>query len=194
MRRVSQAEFARLHGVSRKTVTLWKTAGYLAVSEGQVDIEASDKALAERRLGRFKDVTAPVTPGNASPHVTRAVEPDLDDLERQADAFIERVLAGDFATLAEAERVKENALAVKNLLAVRQQAGALVEVEVAERLFFEASRAARDAWLNWPSRVAPLVGASLGVEADKVTEVLTAHVHAHLSDLGEPEADFHPEG
>lgn len=56
---------------------------------------------------------------------------------------------------------------------------------------FEEFRAQRDAWLNWPARVGPLIAAELGVEAaDKVTAVLTAHVHKQISNLGEPEANF----
>lgn len=186
---MSQADYSRLHGVSRKTVTQWKDAGYLTMVDGKVDADASDETLSGRRLGRFKgSVTAPVTAGNRTETVTP--EPDLEEIERDADAFIRRVLSGDYASLAEAERIKENALAVKNLLAVRKQAGALVEFEVAEAVLFGAARAARDAWINWPARVGPMVAADLGVEADKATEVLTAHVHEQLAQIGEPEADF----
>lgn len=46
---VSQAQFARLHGVSRKTVTLWKQRGYvLMTTGGQVDVAASNKMLRGR--------------------------------------------------------------------------------------------------------------------------------------------------
>jgi hypothetical protein len=33
---------------------------------------------------------------------------------------------------------------------------------VAEEVLFNAFRQQRDAWLNWPSRVAPLMAADLG--------------------------------
>jgi hypothetical protein len=46
---VSQAEFARLRGVSRKTVTIWKGQGRLAfTTEGLVDVSASDELLTQR--------------------------------------------------------------------------------------------------------------------------------------------------
>lgn len=117
---MSQAELAKRHGVSRKTVTSWKARGYLVVSGGKVDAEASDRALAQRSLGKFRNapssvaegVTEPVTPRAPTPP---AAAPSLEQIEHDADAFIRRVLAGDFASIAEAETVKENALAVKNL-------------------------------------------------------------------------------
>jgi len=212
---VNQAEYAAQHGVSRKTVTKWKTAGYLVFSDGMVDAEASDAVLRERGLGRFAGVTsapegnaetgakgntrAAPTKGNApadsaAPASAAAAETDIEDLEQRADRFIKDVLAGRYANFATAETIKENALALMRLLDVRQKAGLLVEIALAERILFEAFRGARDSWLNWPARVGPLLAADLGLEADKVTEALTAHVHKHLAELGEPAADFGREG
>jgi len=193
----SQAEFAALHGVSRKTATIWKQSGLLVFSGDKVDVEASDARLREKRVGRFKDVTgAAAVPlpagnkgGNALP-VTPSADADPDAVVASLDEFIGKVLAGDFATLLEAERVKENALALKHVLDARQKAGALVDIETATTVLFEVSRAARDSWLNWPARVGPLLAADLGLEADKVTEALTTHVHKHLEELGEPEVEF----
>ncbi|GAA0595575.1 hypothetical protein [Caenispirillum bisanense] len=198
---MSQADFSRRHGVSRKTVTQWKEAGYLTLAGGKVDVEASEATLAARRLGRYKvaaeGVTSPVTGGNtagAGNSLPPAADgPGLEQIERDADAFIRRVLAGDFASFAEAEKVKANALAVKNLLAVRKQAGALIEMDVAEQLFFETHRAARDHVMNFPAKVAPMLAADLGVDADRVATLLSEHVHQLLTDLGAPEADFSPE-
>ena len=47
---VNQAEFARLHKVSRKAVTTWKARGYLTFSGGLVDVDKSNATLA--RAGR----------------------------------------------------------------------------------------------------------------------------------------------
>lgn len=63
----------------------------------------------------------------------------------------------------------------------------LIDMDEASGLFFEAARTARDAWMNWPSRVAPLAAANLGMAADPLLEVLNEHVHQQLVDLGEPE-------
>ncbi len=91
----------------------------------------------------------------------------------------------------EARRVKEVYLALLNRLEFEQKSGALVELELAQTVMFEESRAQRDAWLNWPARVGPLLAAELGVAAaDRVTEILAAHVHTQIAQLGEPEANF----
>jgi hypothetical protein len=124
--------------------------------------------------------------------------PTADETEEAAESlfaeeiegFLDNVLAGTYADTATAERVKENALAAKHLLAARRDAGHLVEIEVAEAVLFETQRSQRDAWMNFPTRIGPLLAAELGMEADKVVEALTVHVHQQLDDLGDPEADF----
>ena len=108
------------------------------------------------------------------------------------DEFVAGVRSGRGYKLADSERIKEGALALKQVLAARQAAGDLVELALAEAVFFEQARAARDAWSNWPVRIGPLLAAELGLEADRVTEALSAHVHTHLADLGEPDPDFTP--
>ncbi|WP_162986963.1 hypothetical protein [Sphingomonas paeninsulae] len=76
------------------------------------------------------------------------------------------------------------------MLAARRDAGSLVEIEVAETVLFDTQRSQRDAWMNFPTRVGPLLAAELGIDADKLVEALTTHVHQLLDDLGEPDADF----
>ena len=70
----------------------------------------------------------------------------------------------------EARRVKENYLALLNQLDYEQKAGRLIELTHAERVVFETFRGVRDAWLNWPTRVGPLIAADLGCDAGQVTE------------------------
>ena len=49
MSTVSQAEYARLRGVAKKTATIWKQKGFLILTaDGGVDVEASDAKLAAR--------------------------------------------------------------------------------------------------------------------------------------------------
>ena len=111
------------------------------------------------------------------------------DEERVGD-FLSELLAGRFASVGMAERIKENGLAAKHLIAARKDAGSLVEVDRAEALFFEAARAWRDTWMGFPTRIGPLLAADLDVDTDKVVEALTVHVQQTLEQLGEPSADF----
>ncbi|KAF1027085.1 MAG: hypothetical protein GAK29_00891 [Acinetobacter bereziniae] len=47
---MNQAEFARLHAVSKKTVTTWKNKGWVVLNtDGMVDVELSNKNLEQYR-------------------------------------------------------------------------------------------------------------------------------------------------
>jgi len=52
---MNQADFAKLHGVSRKTVTTWKARGWLVQVGDEVDVEASNANIERYR----KTVTRP---------------------------------------------------------------------------------------------------------------------------------------
>jgi len=122
---------------------------------------------------------------------TAAPVPTIDPSDTPAQAASKLVAAlGATHELAEAIRIKENFNAKLKELEYEQKTGQLVDFETAQAVFFETFRAQRDAWLNWPIRIGPLLAADLGLEADKVTEALTAHVHKQISSLGEPEANF----
>ena len=173
---VSVRAFAKLDGCSEKLVRNAVKSGKLPVSgDGKLD-----RALAGtgwRKRTRHADTSADIS--------APAIDPELSD-----EDFVAAVLAGQFRGTASAERVKENALAAKHLLAARREAGDVVDIEIAEAVLFEQARQFRDAWLNWPVRVGPLIAAELGVAADPVVEALNAHVQQQLDDLGEPDADF----
>jgi hypothetical protein len=94
--------------------------------------------------------------------------------------------------LQQAILLKEQATAKLKQLEFAVKSGELISSEMAAGVLFEEFRAARDAWLNWPTAVAPHMAADLGVDIDKLVEVLTRYVHQHLSELGEPAGDFGP--
>ncbi len=55
---------------------------------------------------------------------------------------------------------------------------------------FRLAREERDAWINWPARVAALMAAELGVEAHPMQKVLETHVRAQLAELAEVRPEF----
>ncbi|MBN3851442.1 hypothetical protein G3N58_32195 [Paraburkholderia sp. Ac-20342] len=85
---------------------------------------------------------------------------------------------------------KEHALAGLRQLEYEQRAGTVVAIDVARRVLFEEARGARDAWLNWPARIAPILAARLGVEPDAALRVLTDLVREQLERVGAPDGDF----
>lgn len=191
---MNQSDFAKLHGVSRKTVTMWKSRGWLIMSGDDIDVGASNAQLEKYRktINRAgKDNTVVPIKKNLMPLPSK--DKDADEEGNPSLESIARELLlenGAELLLDEARRVKENYLALLTKLEFQQKDGQLIEMTVAEEVLFNAFRQQRDAWLNWPSRVAPLMAADLGVPADRMTEVLIEHVHKHISVLGEPE--FNP--
>ncbi|HHL5212149.1 TPA: hypothetical protein ACQ82X_002173 [Klebsiella pneumoniae] len=191
---MNQSDFAKLHNVSRKTVTMWKSRGWLIMSGDDIDVAASNAQLEKYRktVNRpSKNDGLPPAKKNITPMPPVVNDPDesgIPSLENIAKEFI--LENGAELSLDEARRVKENYLALLTKLEFQQKDGQLIEMTVAEEVLFNAFRQQRDSWLNWPSRVAPLMAADLGVPADRMTEVLIEHVHKHISVLGEPE--FNP--
>jgi len=100
----------------------------------------------------------------------------------------EVLVDGELLTFAEAQRLKENYLGRLRQLEFEKKSGALVERQVAEKLFFALARENRDAWLGWPARVATLMAAELGIEDRLAADILVKYVRQHLSELGDPAA------
>ena len=181
---VKQSEFAELCGVSRQAVLNWKQEGKLVMQGARVDVDAS---LA--RLGRVRKGGSPAMQEKAT---ATSLEMDIqpgETIDEAAQRLVGEIDV-DGTSFDEARRIKEVYLALLNRLEYERKSGALVELDTASAILFEEFRAQRDAWLNWPAKVGPLVAAELGVAADKVTAVLTGHVHTQISQLGEPQADF----
>lgn len=184
---VSIREFARLDGCDDALVRRAIKSGKLRISEdGKVAVDqvGTGWRRANRKAAKPADTSAD-TPKKSAPET-----PDADLSALGDEDFIAEVLAGRFHSIVAAERIKENALATKHLLAARRDAGDVVDLEVAEAVLFEQARQYRDALMNWPVRIGPLIAAELGVSADPVVEQLNIHVQQLLNDLGEPDPDF----
>ncbi|UMY16647.1 hypothetical protein MMB17_18470 [Methylobacterium organophilum] len=203
---LSQAEFARQRGVSRKAVTTWKQKGLLVVNDaGLVDVEGTEWNLDQRPANYRGGVThRPVRgrDGNNASHAEARPKPAPDlapeppqrpELPTEGgDEDEELHLDPDSPNLpiAEAVRRKENWLGLQRKQIVERDQGKLVDRDAVENLFFELSRDLRDAWLAWPARVAVVMADELKIDARTLTTVLTAHVHQHLVELGEPDIDL----
>lgn len=213
MKLLSLTAYAATHGASRQAAAKWKTRGALVFSGDKVNVEASDQRMRDAGLGRFKMEAAEAQPqpatatGNrprnqkaARREVAAAVDEVVQDLQAAAETgeidetiaggFIEQLLAGQFRSKVEAAAIKENALALKHLLAAQREAEKLVDLETAEMVIFDDRRAARDAWEAWPARFAPLIAADLDIDGAKLAEALKPYVNQQLEELGEPDLDW----
>lgn len=199
---LSQADFARRRGVSRKAVTAWKQKGLLVVAEtGLVDVVRSEWNLDQRPPTYRGGVThRPVRAvsgnnrsGNAAPASKASPKPEARPAPPSpADAEWSDDFDPDAPDLplSEAIRRKENHLGLLRKQEFEQKGHNLVDRSAAERLFFESARDLRDAWLSWPARVSVIMASELKVDARTLTTALTAHVQQHLSELGDPTADL----
>lgn len=191
---LSIREFARREGCSDTLVRRAITQGRLkAKKDGTLDPALIGSPWRQANATASKPDAKPARPASSrrsagSQGSAGSTPGDDDSLEAEASRLLNE---GEGVDYAEALRRKENWLALLRQLEYEQKSGALVELAVAQAVLFEASRGQRDAWLNWPAKIGPLLAAELGLEeADRVTEALTAHVHKQISELGEPAADF----
>ncbi|ARK42640.1 hypothetical protein [Burkholderia pseudomallei] len=192
---VTQREFAKLAGCDEKQVRRAVASGKLKpdadgkldpalVSSGWRRPIRSSKAVADSA-----DISK-VSAKNVRSETVRT-DPGVDADDSPAEAAAKLVMAmGATHDLSEAIRIKENFNALLKQIEYEQKSGSVVDLAIARTVLFDCARAARDSWMNWPMRVGPKIAADLGLEADRVTEVLLAHVHTQIADLGEPDDNF----
>lgn len=187
---ISIREFARRDGCNDKLVRRAITQGKLkTLANGLLDEKLVGTGWRKNNR-RNAPTEAPKPDADKPADTVRTPEPPLEPTVTSLKEWLDRILAGDFVPLFEAEKVKENALALKHLLDGRQKAGELVDAQIAQNVLFEQARAFRDILLNWPAKIGPLLAADLGLDAERVVEALTRYVHQLLGELGEPDADF----
>lgn len=116
---MNQSDFAKLHGVSRKTVTTWKARGWLVLAGDDIDVEASNANIERFR----KTVTRPEKKpagnkqGNKTgnrPSGNKSGNKNDKDLAESPTKTVERMISenGVTMTLDEARQMKENFLAL----------------------------------------------------------------------------------
>jgi hypothetical protein len=63
--------------------------------------------------------------------------------------------------------------------------GELVDRARAVAYVFELAREERDAWVNWPTRLAAVMAAELELDGQKLHAALERYVRYHLAELAE---------
>jgi len=82
---------------------------------------------------------------------------------------------------ARARRVR--ALADRAEIEAARLRGDLIERAKVERAIFEFARRMRDAWTQWPARIAAPLAARLGADPHAVEVALASEVRLHLEEL-----------
>ena len=187
---VSQAEFARLRKVSRKTVTAWKKAGLVVLTaEGRVDVAQSEKLLAERPSVYRGGKTTPREDNPPVDNPEDAAEANGngngDSALRLGDISVDQIAKATGWSHAEAIKVKETFLALLRVQEYQQKAGELLP-RAQNRLFIV------DLLLRVRSRLLALPAAQAApVHALKTVAEVRARlddaVNDILSELSAPE-------
>jgi hypothetical protein len=96
----------------------------------------------------------------------------------------ESVSAGGM-TFMQARTANEVLKAQERRLRLQQMKGELVDRAKAVAQVYRLAREERDAWVNWPARVAAMMAAELEVDPHQLHTVLERQVREHLNELAE---------
>jgi hypothetical protein len=173
--------YARQRGVSHVAVLK-------AVKQGRIVLEADgtvDAVKADASWARSSDPArrSPVAE-KLRPVPEAALGSVRETLKEQGLPF-----SGSL-TFVQARTAHEIAKAHLARLRLQERRGELVDRAKAAALVFRLAREERDAWINWPLRVATLMAAELGIEPHAMQKALETHVRAQLSELAEVRPEF----
>ena len=184
----SNRGLARQLGVSETAVRRAERVGRIGREpDGSWDLAkvrsawAGNTDPAQQRAGR--------SAGNGSRRATRrAVKPVPEAaLGAVRDTLREHgePIAAGAMTFMQARTANEVLKAQERRLRLQQMKGELVDRAKAVAQVFRLARDERDAWVNWPARVAAMIAAELEVDPHQVHTVLERQVRDHLAELAE---------
>ena len=189
---VSLREYARRRGVSHVAVMKAIKAGRLTPEpDGTLDPAKAD-AQWDARTDPARAREPPEDEPAQADETPRTSDPDKPgDVTAAARpaATIEPAPQGA-ATFTQARTAHEIAKAQRARIQVQRLRAEVVDRAHATSEVFRLARRERDAWVNWPARVAALMAADLGLDAHAMQKVLEGHVRDHLNELAEIRPEF----
>jgi hypothetical protein len=187
MRTKSNRELARQLGVSETAVRRAEKAGRIRREADGVWDPAKVKAAWAGNTDPAQQRPSPDPDGHSrgparalKPVPEAAVGAVRDTLREHG----EPVSAGGM-TFMQARTANEVLKAQERRLRLQRMKGELVDRAKAVAQVFKLARDERDAWVNWPARVAAMIAAELDVDPHSVHTVLERHVREHLAELAE---------
>ena len=190
---ISLREYARRRGVSHVAVMK-------AIKVGRITPEPDGSLDPVKADAQWDDQTDPARRPEA-PEDERAgtgQTPAASDSDKLGDevaqvrspAAAEPAAQGTGASFTQARTAHEIAKAQRARIEVQRLREEVVDRGHATAEVFRLARRERDAWVNWPARVAALMAAELGVEPHAMQKVLETHVRDHLNELAEIRPDL----
>jgi hypothetical protein len=188
MARNSNRELARQLGVS-------ETAVRRAEKAGRIKREPNGSWDLAKVKGAWSDNTDQAQQRPASGAKQRSPKPAQAVWKPVPEAAVgavrdtlrehgEPVSAGGM-TFMQARTANEVLKAQERRVRLQRMKGELVDRAKAVAQVFRLARDERDAWVNWPARVAAMIAAELEVDPHQAHTVLERHVREHLAELAE---------
>ncbi len=167
---LSRRKYATHRGVSEKAVRKAIAAGRITVeADGTIDPAKADQQWAAQTDPAMQRGRSAGTARAATKPVPKAALRAVDDTLRDAGAAPD---AGGEVSFLRACMANEVLKAQTAKVRLQKMEGELVDRASATAMVFDLARRERDAWLNWPSRVAANMAAELGVDAHITEQVL----------------------
>lgn len=183
------------HTAVRKAIA---TGRITALPDGTIDPEQADRewgaqtdpskqrgehAQAIQRATAAETASAPPA---TKPVPRAAIDAVNSTLEEEGEDGTEAAPGkGGETTFLRARMANEVLKAQTQRVRLQKMKGEVVDRARATALVFDLARRERDAWLNWPARVAANMAADLGVEPHAMEQVLDRYLREHLADLAE---------
>ena len=194
---LSRRAYARHRGVAENAVRKAIASGRIELEpDGTIDPVRADLAWAKRTdpaQQRTQTGKAPGTsaaqaktqrPARSAEAVKPVPTPAVEAVRHTLREAGEPQTAGGMNYVT-ARTANEVIKAQERRLRLGRLKGELVDRTKATTTVFMLSRRERDAWVQWPARVAALIAAELGVDAHLIETVLDKHVRQHLGELSD---------
>jgi hypothetical protein len=160
--------------ISREADGAWDLAKVRAAWAGNTDPaqQRGGPSARERSGNRARGMVKPVS------------EAALGAVRETLREHGEPLSAGSM-TFMQARTANEVLKAQERRVRLQRMKGELIDQAKAVAHVFRLARDERDAWVNWPARVAAMIAAELEVDPHQVHTVLERHVRDHLDELPE---------
>jgi hypothetical protein len=198
MRTGSNRELARQLGVSETAVRRAEKAGRIRrEADGTWDLARVRGAWAGNTDPALQRREPAPAPRGAGPAVKRramkpvpeaalgAVRDTLHEHGGPIAVGAHGSSPGQAMTFMQARTANEVLKAQERRVRLQRMKGELVDRANAVAQVFRLARDERDAWVNWPARVAAMMAAELEVDTHKLHTVLEREVREHLAELAE---------
>jgi hypothetical protein len=194
---LSRRKYATHRGVSEKAVRKAIAAGRITVeADDTIDPMTADAQWATQtdpamqrgeHSRRVAGNTAAATARAATKPVPKSALRAVDDTLRDAGTTPE---SGGEVSFLRARMANEVLKAQTARVRLQKMKDELVDRASATAMVFDLARRERDAWLNWPSRVAANMAAELDVDPHMTEQVLDKYLRQHLADMAEIEIEL----